>query len=104
MFAVFLALLAFLVLAYWQHALALRLARSTIGRVSPAVCERLCTLLDAFIGGLRALPSVSRLLGIVALTAVYWGINAFGMGILAMAFGIEESSRWWNPAPSWACW
>jgi glycosyltransferase 2 family protein len=91
MFGFFLALLAFLVLAYWQHGMALRLARATIGRVSPAICERLCTLLDAFIGGLKALPSFSRLLGIVALTALYWGINAFGMGMLARAFDIHLS-------------
>jgi len=91
MFAFFLALLAFLVLAYWQHGMALRLARATIGRVAPALCERLCTLLDAFIGGLKALPSASRQLAIVALTALYWGINGFGMMILAYAFGIHLS-------------
>jgi uncharacterized protein (TIRG00374 family) len=89
MFGFFLALLAFLMLAYWQHATALRLARATIGRVSPALCERLCTLLDAFIGGLKALPSLSRLIGVVALTALYWAINAFGMGILARGFDIR---------------
>jgi uncharacterized protein (TIRG00374 family) len=89
MFAFFLALLAFLMLAYWQHGTALRLARATIGRISPAICERLCTLLDAFIGGLKALPSLSRLLGVVALTAVYWSINAYGMAVLARAFDIE---------------
>jgi uncharacterized protein (TIRG00374 family) len=91
MFGFFLALLSFLVLAYWQHAMALRLVRASLGRLAPGLCERLCTLLDAFIGGLKALPSLSRLLGIVALTAFYWGTNAFGMAILAKAFDIQLS-------------
>jgi uncharacterized protein (TIRG00374 family) len=89
MFGFFLALLAFLVLAYWQHAFALRLARATIGRVAPALCERLCVLLDAFIGGLKALPSLSRQALIVGMTAFYWGLNGFGMMVLARAFDIH---------------
>jgi uncharacterized protein (TIRG00374 family) len=91
MFAFFLALLSFLVVAYWQHGLALRFARATIGRVAPALCERLCVLLDAFIGGLKALPSLSRQVLIVAMTAFYWGLNGFGMLVLARAFDIHLS-------------
>ncbi len=89
MFAFFFTLMAFLVLAYWHHGLALRLARATIGRVSPSVCEKLCALLDAFIGGLKALPSLSRQILIVGLTAFYWGLNGFGMMVLARAFDIH---------------
>ena len=44
MFAFFFALLVFLVVAYYQRDAALRFARATLGRVSPTICEKLCTL------------------------------------------------------------
>ncbi|MHB1843563.1 MAG: lysylphosphatidylglycerol synthase transmembrane domain-containing protein [Deltaproteobacteria bacterium] len=89
MFAFFASLFAFLLVAYWQKALALRFARATIGAVAPALCERLCGMLESFIEGLRALPGPGSLATIVGLTAVYWGLNGWGMEILARGFGIE---------------
>jgi hypothetical protein len=89
MFLFFFALLAFLIFAYAREHLALALARATIGRLSPSLCERLCGLLEAFIGGLRALPSWRTQVWIVLLTAIYWGLNGWGMQTLARGFDIH---------------
>ncbi len=89
MFGFFGALLVFLLLAYWQKPLALRLTHATFGRVSPRLGQRLAGMLEAFIGGLRALPSWRSIAAIVAMTAVYWGLNGWGMKILALGFGIH---------------
>jgi uncharacterized protein (TIRG00374 family) len=89
MFLFFFALLAFLIFSYAQERLALRVVRATLGRVAPKLCERLCGLLEAFIGGLRALPSWRMQLWIVLLTAIYWGLNGWGMQTLARGFDIH---------------
>ena len=91
MFGFFAALLAFLCLAYWQKPLAMRLTRATFGRASPSLAEKLCGMLDAFIGGLRALPGLRSLSAIVFMTVLYWALNGWGMQILARAFGIQLS-------------
>lgn len=91
MFGFFLALLAFLVVAYVQGEAALRLVRATAGRVSPRLGEKLCYLLESFTRGLRALPSARDQLLIVGLTAAYWGINGFGMLLLARGFDLHLS-------------
>jgi hypothetical protein len=89
MFAFFGALLVFLLVAYWQKAFALRLTHATFGRLSSKLGHRLADMLDAFIGGLRALPSWRSLATIVLMTIVYWGLNGWGMQILARAFDIH---------------
>ncbi len=91
MFGFFAGLLAFLLLAWWQQDLALRLTRATFGRLSTKLGEKLASTLETFLSGLRALPSWKSLAGIVAWTAVYWGINGWGMQILAQGFGIHLS-------------
>jgi uncharacterized protein (TIRG00374 family) len=89
MFLFFLALLAFLVFAYAKQRLAVGLVHGTLGRISQSLAERVSSLLEAFIAGLRALPSWRALIAIVALTALYWGINGWGLSILALGFGIH---------------
>jgi glycosyltransferase 2 family protein len=89
MFAFFFGLLIFLVVAYLAHGFALKLIRGTLGRLAPRAGEKACYLLDSFIQGLRSLPSVRQQLAIVALTAVYWGLNGLGMLVLALGFGIH---------------
>jgi uncharacterized protein (TIRG00374 family) len=89
MFGFFAALLVFLVIAYLARDFALKLIRSTIGRVSARVSDKACYLLQSFINGLRALPSARAQVGIIALTVVYWGLNGVGMLILALGFGIH---------------
>ena len=89
MFAFFFGLLVFLVVAYLAREFALKLIRATVGRVSERVSERPVTCCESFITGLRSLPSVKEQIAIVALTGVYWGLNGFGLLVLALGFGIH---------------
>ena len=87
----FAAVLAFLVFAYRNRARAVRLADARArGRSRRGSPSARAGMLDAFIHGLRvaARPAAASRL-FVALTAVYWGLNAFGMRVLALGFGFE---------------
>jgi hypothetical protein len=46
-------------------------------------------MLDAFIHGLRVVPSGRKVALFFLLTATYWGLNAWGMSLLARGFGLE---------------
>ena len=46
-------------------------------------------MMDAFIHGLRVVPSRRKVALFFGLTAVYWGVNAWGMSLLARGFGIR---------------
>ncbi len=85
----FVALLGFLVGAYRNRALAVRLATRLIGPVSPKLAARAAGMLDAFIHGLRLVPSRRKLARFFVLTVVYWGVNAWGMQVLALGFGFH---------------
>jgi glycosyltransferase 2 family protein len=85
----FLSALAFLVLASRNRTLAVRLAAGALRPFSPAFAERAAGMLDAFIHGLRLFPSVRKAAAFVGLTLVYWGLNAFGMKVLALGFGFD---------------
>ncbi len=88
-FAVFAALLVFLVVAYRNRALAVRFTHRVLDPISPRLAERASGMMDAFIHGLRLVPSRSKLAGFFLLTAAYWLLNGWGMGILARAFDIH---------------
>lgn len=87
--AAFGAALAFLVVAYKSRELAVRLTGKLLVRFSPRLAERVTGMLDAFIHGLRLVPSRRKMALFFVLTAVYWALNAFGMGLLARGFGFE---------------
>jgi len=89
MFAFFLGLLAFLVVAYLAREFALKLIRGTLGRVSARLSDKACYLLESFVTGLRSLPSGRQQVAIIALTALYWGLNGLGLLVLALGFGIH---------------
>jgi uncharacterized protein (TIRG00374 family) len=89
MLGFFVALLAFLVVAYLNRALAVRLTRRIFGAVSQGLAERLAGMLDAFIQGLRALPGPGQVGIFALLTVAYWGLNGFGMQLLARGFGLQ---------------
>lgn len=84
----FAGLLAFLVAGYLNRALAIRTAERLLGAVSPRAAARVAGMLDAFIHGLRLVPSRRKVAAFFALTVAYWGMNAWGMAVLARAFGI----------------
>ncbi len=85
----FAGLLAFLVVAYVNRALAVRLTARLLGPVSPRLAARASAMMDAFIHGLRLVPSKRKVGLFFLLTAGYWALNGWGMQLLARAFGIE---------------
>jgi glycosyltransferase 2 family protein len=88
-FGVFGALLAFLVVAYRNRSLAVRITHRVLDPISPRVAARASGMMDAFIHGLRLVPSRSKVALFFLLTAVYWCLNGWGMGVLAHAFDIH---------------
>ncbi len=85
----FAALLVFLVIAYRNRALAVRIVRAVLRPVSAALAERASGMIDAFIHGLRLVPSRRKAGAFLLLTAVYWGLNALGMSVVARGFGFQ---------------
>ncbi len=85
----FLGALAFLVVAYRNRSLATRLAAGALRPFSPRLADRVAGMLDAFIHGLRLVPTRRKAAAFVALTVFYWGLNAWGMNVLARGFGLQ---------------
>lgn len=87
-----------LALFAWQRNVALQVLGGTFGLVDRAVSRVrgrplglvrvLVELMDSFLRGVRALRSEGTLWSFGALTVVYWGINAFGIWLLATGFGL----------------
>ncbi|HET8732573.1 MAG TPA: lysylphosphatidylglycerol synthase transmembrane domain-containing protein, partial [Anaeromyxobacteraceae bacterium] len=88
-FGAFAGLLVFLVVAYRNRALAVRITHRVLDPLSPRVATRASGMMDAFIHGLRVVPSRSKVVWFFVLTAAYWLVNGWGMGILARAFGLQ---------------
>ena len=65
----------------------LALLRATLGRVSPALAERLGELVTTFVTGMRALPNARAVAGVCGHTLIYWLCNGLGMVSLIHAFG-----------------
>jgi len=88
----FAALLAFLAVAYRRGGVAVRLVRRLLTPLSPRVAERAAGMLDAFVHGLRRVPTRGKVALFLLLTALYWGLNSWGMQLLARGFGLQLSS------------
>lgn len=88
-FAFFFTLFLFLVVAYIKREFAVRLLHRLICPVSEKLALRLSGVVDTFIGGLKMVPSMKKVLLFLALTVLYWGINGIGMAILARGFGLS---------------
>ena len=89
MTALFGGLLAFLVVAYLNRELAVRFMTRLIRPFSQRMAEHAAGMLDAFIRGLRLVPSKRKMGLFLALTAAYWGINGWGMQQMARAFDLD---------------
>lgn len=85
----FLGGLGFLVLAYRNRALAVRLTGGALRPFSHGLAARVEGMLDAFIHGLRLVPGPGKLAVFLALTLAFWGLNALGMKVLALGFGFH---------------
>ena len=96
----FAALLAFLVLGYRNRALAVRLPEALLADLAQDGDTR-AGMLDAFIHGLRLVPSRSKLALFFLLTAAYWAVNAWGIARCARLR--LRASTPWRPSRSWAC-
>jgi hypothetical protein len=90
-FLIFVGLLLFLVGAYRNRELAVRVTHRLVDPVSPRAAARVSAMMDAFIHGLRLVPSRRKLALFFLLTTAYWGLNGWGMQILARAFDIRVS-------------
>ncbi len=88
-FLAFGALLAFLVLAYRNRPRAVRLTHRILGPISPRIADRASGMMDAFIHGLRLVPSRRKVLLFFLLTFVYWAVNGWGIQIFARSFGFD---------------
>jgi glycosyltransferase 2 family protein len=86
---VFAAGLAFLVVAYRNRALAVRIAGAVLRPFSAGLAARAEGMLDAFMHGLRLVPGPRALAEFALLTLAYWGLSALGMKVLALGFGFH---------------
>jgi hypothetical protein len=84
--AVFVGATVLLVGAMWQHARTIWLVKSTLGLLSKRLAHKVIDILDAFLHGLKTLPSAGAFAWFVLLTVVYWGINGVGVWMMAKAF------------------
>jgi len=87
--SLFLAALVFLVGAYRNRGAAIKVLERCLGPVSPRLAQRAAGMLEAFIHGLRIVPSRTKLALFFALTVTYWGFNGWGMQVLAQGFGLQ---------------
>jgi uncharacterized protein (TIRG00374 family) len=82
----------FLVLAHRNRGAAVSATRRLVGAFSPRAAVRLSGMLDGFLHGLRHVPRWRGALLFVALTALYWGLTAACMKVLACGFGFDLSA------------
>jgi glycosyltransferase 2 family protein len=89
MAALFGGLLAFLIVAYRNRELAVRISSGLLRPISARLAERAGGMLDAFIRGLRLVPSKRKMGLFIALTIAYWALNGWGMQLMARAFDLD---------------
>lgn len=85
-FAVFAGAALLLAGARWQHDLTRRFIAKTAGLVSKRLGHAIDSLLEAFLSGLRRLPSGGAFLGFIGVTTIYWGLNGLGVWCMVQAF------------------
>ncbi len=90
-FLAFAGLLAFLIVANRNREMAVRFTHRVLDPVSPRVANRASGMMDAFIHGLRLVPSRRKVALFFVLTGAYWALNGWGMKVLARGFGFDLS-------------
>jgi uncharacterized membrane protein YbhN (UPF0104 family) len=86
--AAFAGLCLALILAFVMRKQTTILLRQGLGRLAPRIAERAASILEGFITALN-LGSGLRLLAVLALTVVHWGLHVVGFAMLAPAFGMH---------------
>ena len=87
--SVFGAALAGLVLFLWQRRVAVRLIELTFGIVSRPVATKVAGKVESVAEGVRSIAHPRLAFGFLAESMAYWGLNAFGMFVLARAVGLD---------------
>jgi hypothetical protein len=84
---------AFLVIAvfYFARSFAHRLTLTVFGLVSPRLAEALAGTAERLADGLHFLGRGRDAAGFLFETSLYWGLNAFGMWLLAWGCGIAHA-------------
>ncbi len=77
-------------LFYWRPALGHRLAAATLGPFSTSLAARAEDFVKKIADGLHFLPSPRHFGPFLFETALYWGLNAVGMWVLAHGCGIAS--------------
>jgi hypothetical protein len=72
----------------WQRQLAVRLTHWGVGLVSPRLGQLLAEKVGNVADGLRSIGSARLGFGFLLESLIYWGINAFGVWILARGCGL----------------
>jgi uncharacterized membrane protein YbhN (UPF0104 family) len=62
-----------------------------LGRLAPRFAERLTHVVRGVIDGFRALKDARNFAVFVVMSVIYWGMNGFGMWVLARGFGLGLS-------------
>ncbi|HTP26242.1 MAG TPA: lysylphosphatidylglycerol synthase transmembrane domain-containing protein [Anaeromyxobacteraceae bacterium] len=83
------SLLAFLILAYKNRPRAVRLTHRLLDPFSPRLAERAAGMMDAFIHGLRLVPSRRKVAFFFGLTVLYWAASGWGIQIFARSFNFH---------------
>ena len=91
MFLGFAAGCIFLVLAAKNRALAVRLLERVASPVSPRLGRRLAEMTDAFIDGLRLVPSRRKVALVLLFTALQWAMVGYELRVMGWAFGFDLS-------------
>jgi len=89
--AVFAAALVLLIVAYLSRETAVRLIARVFGLVSRHAADRVGGMVDAFIDGMKAMPSARCCFEFTLLTAIYWAVNGFYFYFVAQAFGLGDT-------------
>ncbi|MEW5849729.1 MAG: lysylphosphatidylglycerol synthase transmembrane domain-containing protein [Myxococcota bacterium] len=80
--------MAVFVAAYRWRDLSLRFWRAVLSPLGTRISEKLLGMLDAFIEGLKSLPTLRDVLVYMGLTLAYWLLNGLGMWILAYGMNL----------------
>jgi glycosyltransferase 2 family protein len=85
----FVGALLFLVLFLAKGDWVTRIAGRMTARVSAKLSATVVHVMDGFGRGLSALPNRTALLQFLAMSVGYWGLNAFGVWLLARGVGLD---------------
>jgi hypothetical protein len=89
--ALFVTAFVVLVLMLWKGGSVVDALERFGRRFSRSLAERIAGVLRDFLAGLAALPDTRHVVPFVAMSLVYWGVNALGMWVLAVAGGLPLS-------------